>query len=196
MTTETDWISVVLSGSSLAVSIWAAIYASKSDQKSTALTERQNELSEMQTKLSKISWSDEYFRELNQWASQVAFLISEAIHAAEDPGAQTEKIREVRSKLSASIDTGRFYFLNKYEEEYGKEKPFAYRGFRQDVIDYIVFAYDEISKKDGKIDRDQLVQYQRLFVSEVQKRLDPKSREAKILEVLKEFSSVAIGNKK
>src|SRR3546814_5379018 len=50
--------------------------------------------------------------------------------------------RDILARLSALLDSGRWYFPNRHAEQIGSHKPAAYRGLRQPVLDAIFAAYD------------------------------------------------------
>lgn len=197
MNFDHNWISALASVVSAATAIMAVATAmiaqrtANAAQDRAAELERKNaELAEIQSRLSHQSWSDEYFREITSWASQVSFAISRATHLVNVDDDHSH--RDVLSILSACIDMGRWYFPNVNHDKGGQHKEPAYRGFRQPCLDWIVRAYDIFDRRLNVGDRKaELICCQRNFVSCVQEVLDPRSREKAIERVLKDFSAVA-----
>ena len=82
--------------------------------------------------------------------------------------------REELIELSACIEQGRLLFENKNKDAWGKEKPYAYRGFRPTMLDELVaayHAYSEYGNTDSHL-KDNFVNFlekrRRLFLSEIQ----------------------------
>ncbi len=154
--------------------------------------ERQNaRLTAMQTMLAHRAWSDEYFREIGSWASEVTKTISKAIHFSDQ--LNDKKVScEICIELSWAIDTGRWFFPNEIRDDHGKENPPAYRGYRQPVLDWLFRAYYLVSNHEQVPNiKEMLIDVQRNFVSQIQARLDPRSRDASIKQVLDEFKNIA-----
>ena len=142
-------------------------------------------------KLAAQSWSDTYFRDITLWASDVVGAISRAIHLIDVD--DEEARRETLVSLSACIDMGRWYFPNRAHESNGTHKEPAYRGVRQPVLDWVVYAYDICEgAKEFQNSRKKLVSCQRQFVSAIQETLDPRSREDEIRRVLNDFAQVSV----
>jgi hypothetical protein len=172
----------------VATSVWAHRSADAAQRRGIELERRNAELAEMQNRLSHQSWADGYFRDVNAWASDVSLTISKAIHFDNDEIGK----REILTHLSASIDTGRWYFPNSRPDDFGQDKEPAYKGFRQPCLDWIVRAYDIFSGQHIVSDKaSELIQCQRNFVSCIQSTIDPQSREQAIRRSLSDFSFVA-----
>ena len=192
----TDWISAcsaAVSAGATFVTIWMTGLNWKFSQKSEAQAElfeqRKTSLIEFQAKIQGQAWIDSYFRDLLEWSHRVADNISCAIHEIDCPDA--EEKRRVLAALSVSIDTGRWYFPNKDHDLHGIHKEPAYRGLRQPILDWLVYAYRvyaELEKVDNK--RRYLVHCQRNFVSIVQGIVDPRSRDKSIKKVFADFEAV------
>ncbi|HTV68879.1 MAG TPA: hypothetical protein VMF90_10110 [Rhizobiaceae bacterium] len=149
---------------------------------------RQNaELQKKQHLLDQRAWTDAHFQSVREWAEQVSFALAEAIHLPASGADETKKI-EILTKLSALIDTGRWYFPNQWSDEYGLDKEPAYRGTRQPILDCIVAAYDDLKDGGNSPDtRRNLTACQRHFVSQVQAVLDPRLRDQEISKVINEW---------
>ncbi|WP_040509925.1 hypothetical protein [Leptospira wolffii] len=56
---------------------------------------------------------------------------------------KNKSIDEFHALLSAQIEKGRFFFPNiDKQDNFGKEKPKAYQGYRNLVLDFLVYSYD------------------------------------------------------
>jgi hypothetical protein len=87
---------------------------------------------------------------------------------------------EIKSELSALIDSGRWFFQNEDRETYGLHKLEAFRGFRPQILDSLVNAYKAIDGSDcfmNESNKLKIWEYRKRFVGEVQRVLDPKTRE-------------------
>lgn len=78
------------------------------------------------------------------------------------------------ANLSALIDCGRFFFPNLIEDnKIGKNKPSAYQGRRDQVIEYLVQAYILCKRDDAALHLDRLEEIQREFTSLVFSKISP-----------------------
>lgn len=178
-----NWGAAIIAAISLIVSLWNTREAQRHQTEITALSRKQHELGLR-------AWAEQYFTDVRTWADRVCCTISEAIHMhrldQDDPRLRMELL----SRLSALLDSGRWYFPNRFSDEIGLHKPAAYRGLRQPVLDTICAAYD--CMRAGEVDcSEQLVAVQRSFVSHIQAVLDPGVREQEISRVLAEFRTAA-----
>jgi hypothetical protein len=174
------------------VSAVAAAKASKAAEKQQKEATRQAminaEILEKEHDLKLREWTDQFFNSTRTWAEEVCIAISEATHISEHPELNGEHKRPVLIKLSALIDTGRWYFPNQWADDYGTHKEPAYRGVRQQVLDCVVAAYDALKESGPEYDaKSELVICQREFVSHIQEVLDPRKREQEIKKILLEF---------
>jgi len=86
----------------------------------------------------------------------------------------TNKRDELLARLSATIDKGRMYFPNFARDIVGTEKPGAFRGRRQAILDRLVEFYDMVKDLDPENPdtieqiRHQLMIKKREFVSHAQ----------------------------
>lgn len=180
-----SWVATGIAFVSMLFSIWASNRA-KQEQELAARHQREAaELMEKRHELDQLVWVDQYFVNVREWANQGCLAISEAIHLIRFDALDKTSKRNVQTKLSALIDSGRWYFPNQWKDEYGIKKEPAYRGLRQRPLDCLVFVYDLLEK--GDTEPEQLKTIQRNFVSEIQKVLDPRIREQRIEKVLEEF---------
>ncbi|MGH6753026.1 MAG: hypothetical protein ACREDP_12750, partial [Bradyrhizobium sp.] len=91
---------------------------------------------------------------------------------------------ELRTGLSSIIDRGRWFFPNIKPLTIGVHKEGAYRGLRLPVLDYLVYAHNELEisgrtgTKDSNPDydsvRQEILDLRRAFVAEIQSVLDPR----------------------
>jgi hypothetical protein len=180
-----DWN--IVSGLAAAAATAISLIAWRSAHRSQ---DRMEQLAARQDRLAHQAWTDDYFRDITNWAGQVCHAISRAIHlvGVNDDHAR----REVLVELSASIDMGRWYFPNQDHDSLMIEKEPAYRGVRQPILDWIVTAYDICHKESRSAQpHATLVGCQRQFVSAIQEVLDPRSRDSAIKRVLNDFRSVS-----
>lgn len=115
--------------------------------------------------------------QLMHWANRVVVAMAEAYHLND----KTD-LHALATNLSALVDEGRWYFPNIGKKETDHEKPGAYRGTRQAVLDSIVGVYDAVVAMPGAdaANRQALMASihaaRRHFVSEVQHAVDPRRR--------------------
>lgn len=186
-----SWLSAFVALIALGVSIFTTIQNSRTRARTAKLEASNAEIARAQATLAQQAWSDEYFREISNWASGVATCLSRAIHQFDDLAEASATRTQILADISCAIDTGRWFFPNHISDDYGNDKPPAYRGYRQPILDWLVRAY-EILETPGKFEepREQLVRSQRVFVSMIQERLDPRRREVAIGRVLSEFEGL------
>jgi len=141
-------------------------------------------------KIQAAKWQKEYFSDLVKWSDESMLLLSEALHLCDlDPqkcekGKFFDNRHTLRIKLSAQIDKGRWFFANYASDQYGQHKEEAFRGYRHQVLDGLVFAYRAVTElnyvdisKNGPA-REAINRAKRQFTSEIQKVLAPESRDA------------------
>ncbi len=131
----------------------------------------------------------QYFSQLQGWAKEVVETISDAISLCYlDPQQLPEKQffykrHELYSKLSSLLDEGRWFFPNLQSvKEQNKEE--AFKGIRQDVLNAIaetihfVTQINYVEQSNNKeIGKEYIVKSKRLFVTEIQKVLNPAERD-------------------
>ena len=80
------------------------------------------------------------------------------------------------ARLSMLIEKGRFFFPNVDKKDgHGKNKPTAYRGHRQVILDFLVFSYDIFNRDDAEKYFGHVLRLQKLFTSKIFDILTPKS---------------------
>jgi len=154
---------------------------------------RQGRLNQM---MSAAKWKKEYFADLQKWSDESMLLLSEAMHLCElrpdrmkDNGFFDTR-HQLRVSLSAQIDRGRWFFPNYATEEHGRHRQGAYRGYRPAVLDGLVHAYNAMTALDyadaakNTPRRSEVESAKRLFTTEIQKVLDPKTRDAEFASIL------------
>ncbi|MEM1275494.1 MAG: hypothetical protein AAGH74_03140 [Pseudomonadota bacterium] len=129
------------------------------------------------------SWRRAYIAQIRGWAGEASDCLADAIHLAEFDPAQTpnfyERRQEIRSRLSSLADRGRWHFPNLEVEAYGSDKPPAFQGFRDPLLDALIEGYDAVTSlnyteaADNRQVKERLVEIKRDFVSAVQKIIDP-----------------------
>ncbi|MDR0966879.1 MAG: hypothetical protein LBM75_10365 [Myxococcales bacterium] len=93
------------------------------------------------------------------------------------------------AQLSTLIEQGRFYFPNiESKSGYGKEKPLAYRGFREATLEFLVFSYDIIKNEKAENYTDHLCRLQRLFTSSIFHILQPRKHN----KLVEKFTSLRL----
>lgn len=151
--TPSDWIA----GISLAVAFVALIYTIISNTKKYELTYQ-------------------YYQDVVAWHSDVIKVITQL----KATNVENEK-NTYLAELSALIETGRFYFPNiDLHDGFGANKPLAYRGYRNVVLDFLVYEYQLFEREDSNKYVEHAESLQRLFTSYVFQYLNPKNLQKKI----------------
>lgn len=151
--TLSDWIA----GISLVVAVAALLYTVISNTKKYELTYQ-------------------YYQDVVAWHSDVIKVITQLKVTNEE---NSKKV--YLAELSALIETGRFYFPNiDQHDSFGADKPLAYRGYRNVVLDFLVYEYQLFDRKDSNKYVKHAESLQRLFTSYVFQHLDPKKLQKKV----------------
>ena len=125
--------------------------------------------------------------QLMHWANRVVVAMAQAYHLT----AKTD-VHALATDLSALIDEGRWYFPNIGKKETDSDKPGAYRGTRQAVLDHIVAVYDAVvampnaDEPTWQKHMASVREARRHFVSEIQHAVDPRRR-AWVMDRFKKF---------
>lgn len=137
---------------SLCVAIFAAIYTLLSNTKKFELTYL-------------------HYKEISTWHAQV---VETLIALKLLPESNKENKTQLLVKLSALIESGRLYFPNILKhDDFGMEKPLAYQGYRNIVLDFLVYSY-QLFEKDNYTRYTQHAEIlQRLFTSHIYEFLKP-----------------------
>lgn len=142
--------------------------------------------------LSANTWIDQYLNNVRVWGDEASECISRAMHATNLPKAERSiEFFESMYRLSSLVDRGRWFFPNQWNDEVGVHKEPAYRGLRQPILDHLVHAYEVVkalNNDDPLANSSDLVHQQRLFVSEVQRVLNPRRRDEEIARIEAQFA--------
>lgn len=180
---------VMIAAASAFISALAAIVS--------ALNLRREQLNQ---KIVAAKWKKEYFADLLIWSSEAIHHLSEAMHLCEldpkrmEPNKFFDLRHALRVTVSAHIDRGRWFFPNSATELYGQRKSEAYRGYRAAVLNALVAAYETlcslnyIDTRENAPHRKSIERAKREFTSEIQKVLDPKSRDEEFRKLLEHVS--------
>lgn len=102
-----------------------------------------------------------------------------------DLGSEREKHL---ANLSSQIEIGRFYFPNIDKGNgFGKEKPKAYQGYRNLVLDFLIYSYRILRHKDHINRTEQLEVFQREFTSLVFNILKPSDNLNDIMKLTNKY---------
>lgn len=130
-----------------------------------------------EARVKKYELTYQYYSDVLSWHDQVVeVLIGLRLNAGD-----RDFVRENLVKLSALIETGRFYFPNLYEKNgFGTDKPAAYRGYRNGVLDPLVHSYGLFERPDCPKHADHALMLQRVFTSYVFEYLKPRKQQKRI----------------
>ena len=119
----------------------------------------------------KYAIENEYVSQLLCWHAAVVEVLIELGILSGD-GSDNRK-RELLVRLSALIEQGRFYFPNIKQQEYGLDKPPAYRGYRNLALDFLVASYRLHQKPPSAKLAIQAKHLQQLFTSVIYEIVRP-----------------------
>ena len=122
----------------------------------------------------KYAIESEYLNQLLAWHASVIDVLT-ALHGSSKQKEEESK-RSLLIKLSSLIEQGRFYFPNIRPNNYGVEKPPAYRGYRNVALDFLVASYNLHHKPYSENTEKQAAYLQRLFTSVVFEVVRPADR--------------------
>lgn len=166
-------LSIVVSG---LAALLAAYYSRRSlrfSAKAEMYSKNAIENASQANVISANAWLEQYMSNVRIWADEACDAIAVAVHSLKaDQESKEAMLVDALSKLSSLIDRGRWFFPNLWSDEYGQHKEPAYRGVRQPILDALVNAYnliDKLRQSGGELHVQELIHYQRSFVSEVQK---------------------------
>jgi hypothetical protein len=181
------WVTSVIAGAALVYAIIEGRSASRTHDKNERLAAENSRLLREQKNLSERTWTEFHFQAVRVWADKVCSQIAEAAHLLTEEEYISSR-KAILSNISVLIDTGRWYFPNRWSDQIGNEKEPAYRGVRQPVLDTVVEAYDCIKADVSTAARTKdLLMIQRRFVSQIQEVLDPVSREREIRKMIEDW---------
>lgn len=145
------------------------------------------------TRLAEMSARDQYLESVRDWAEDTVTVTTSIQRLLRDscPEENFEGERcDLRTALSAQVEKGRWFFLNVLQERVGTTKEAAYRGLRQPVLDALVDIYDALDELNWESRATRIQQVRashRLFVSEVQRLLDPNRRDSTYGNMLERY---------
>ena len=133
------------------------------------------------TNTKKFELKEEYRKELLEWYSKTNRVLIRVIHSIEYEEFYTNNFQNERialiSDLSFFVELGRFYFPNIIDrDEFGKNKPSAYKGYRHIALEFLMSFYDMISSDNELKDTSKLVRIERHFTSFVFDAINPRDR--------------------
>ena len=116
-----------------------------------------------------------YIDNLLKWHSDVVNLLV-ALREEHIRNLSAESKKKL-SKLSSLIEQGRFFFPNiDRNDGHGKDKPPAYRGYRNLALDFLVASYKLFNRQISNDDLEKALILQRHFTSIVFEIVRPKDR--------------------
>lgn len=127
-----------------------------------------------------------YKNEVIDWYSLVIDEMILLIHMVRtDDFDSSSKIRSLAT-LSSLIERGRFFYPNVHiGDNYGADKPIAYRGYRSIPLEFLVYFY-EIAKKNNAGEYEKhLFFLERHFTSYIFENLDPISHNKQRSKIMK-----------
>jgi len=123
----------------------------------------------------KFTLENEYANCLMAWHQQVVDILLQARCLNRDR--RSTEHRSDLAKLSALIEQGRFFFPNiSKADDFGSEKPPAYRGYRNLALDFLVASYNLLHEPPSQTAKDKLALLQHHFTSIVFELVRPSDR--------------------
>lgn len=123
----------------------------------------------------KFTLENEYANCLMAWHQQVLDILLQARCLNRD--LESSEHRSDLARLSALIEQGRFFFPNiSKADDFGSEKPPAYRGYRNLALDFLVASYNLLHEPPSQAVIDKLTLLQRHFTSVVFELVRPAER--------------------
>jgi len=114
--------------------------------------------------------------QIHEWTNKSLSVITEAEHFCmldeacfSTRGAYRIQESNLLHRLSAAIEHGRLFFKNVHQEDYGQEKYPARRGYRPEILDPLVAAYEAVRTNNAS----HLADWRARFVSLAQFEVDP-----------------------
>lgn len=134
------------------------------------------------TNTKKFELAEAYKKELLEWYSHTVRILTSIISKAQKGNYDYE---DELALLSAQVEIGRFYFPNvDKQDNYGKDKPSAYQGYRNIVLEFLMFFYDTAKRDDVKVHVHALWSFMRLYTSAVFDIVSPRDR----IKMVKKYS--------
>jgi hypothetical protein len=154
-----------------------------------------------QRRIQILSLRRQYDSDLRKWADEVSEVMTEAVFLCKlDPAklAANEfftRRHNIRIRLSALADRGRWFLPNVNPDEHGQHKPVAFRGFRQPSLDSVIGAFrlvGGLSYQEQAPNLEcmsELVRIKKSFVSELQSILDPNEKEKETTKLIESLDT-------
>lgn len=137
--TISDYIAIISIGVSVIISVVGGVYAVANNTKKFELAEI-------------------YKKEILEWYSHTIHILTLIIDNIENDN------KDLLANLSAKIEIGRFYFPNVNKGDFfGKDKPSAYQGYRNIILDFLVYFYDTAKREDARKHKKALTEFMRLY---------------------------------
>jgi hypothetical protein len=134
----------------------------------------------------KFAIESEYVSRLLLWHGDVVEVLI-SLKCSVSDGNKEPRLNSL-CKLSALIEQGRFFFPNiKANGNFGKEKPPAYRGYRNLALDMLVASYNLHQKADAASHIRQAETLQRHFTSIVFAVVRPENRLEEIRKITDKY---------
>ncbi|MCK5130255.1 MAG: hypothetical protein KAQ68_10400 [Clostridiales bacterium] len=150
----TNSITIIVSISSLIIAIFSVVYTVVSNREKFVITSSERE-------------------KILDWYEKVNKIIIELNHRLLNND-DTNRL-PLLSELSALIEVGRFYFPNVDEKDgFGDYKPLAYRGYRNLVLEFLVYIYQIGNHKDATLYTEHIDILRKEFTSSIYAILNPK----------------------
>lgn len=128
------------------------------------------------TNTKKYELTSQYRSEIIDWYSNTINVLISLKCEAKNKFPNAELKNELLCKLSANIEIGRFYFPNvRKGNNYGNEKPEAYKGYRNLMLDFLVYSYQIYDGKNPEKFINHAESLQRHYTSYLFEILDPNS---------------------
>jgi hypothetical protein len=128
------------------------------------------------TNTKKYELTSQYRVEILNWYSTTIEILIKLRHETEANFEDEELKRDLLSRLSAQIEIGRFYFPNIDKgDDFGCNKPLAYKGYRNLLLDFLVYSYRLYDSTDPKLYVKHADFLQRHFTSYLFETIDPKA---------------------
>lgn len=140
------------------------------------------------TNTKKFELSEQYKSSLFSWYDRTVSIIMNLKYSSEH-SALEDKRAEYLPQLSAQIEIGRFYFPNvQMRDNYGKDNPVAYRGYRHAALQYLIYIYDIYESGESGNLCVQLEDLERKFTSVIFEVIDPPSR----IKNVKKYTGITV----
>lgn len=152
---------------SLIIAVFSVIYTVRSNTKTYELTV-------------------DYRNDVLRWYSEVVEKTVLLRHIVCVPQFSEAKKLETLASLSALIEIGRFFYPNvDIGDSYGKHKPVAFQGYRNIVIEFLVYFYRIAQRNDADQYIDHLYFLERHFTSSIFRDLNPVEHNKNMCKVTK-----------